>query len=448
MGGVYRRKQKLWLWYIGADGKRIYQATTCRPGEEERAKKILAVVERRVAAEQKTGEHGGPLTLQAYGERWLKGRPAQGVVTHEHEAQRLRLHVWPLLGDVLLKELRPHHVRDMVRALKVKETSRGARKGKPLAPRTVRHVYGSLHTLLHDAVVDELLAANPCVLKRGELPPKVDADPEWRDNAVFNREEVEALISDERIPEDRREWNALQFHAACRVGEAAALRWRHFDPTQEPLGRLTVARSWNHDAKTEGSTKTERTRHMPVHPALAKVLAAWKLNGWHRYFGRAPKPDDLISPNRNGEHRDTRRALKFFHADCEAVSLRVRRQHDSKRTFTSLARGDGARPDVVHWAVWGPTGSIMDAYTTMPWSSLCGEIAKLKVELREGATVLELKAKRAVGAEVCDTACDTRTPGKKKPPSLIDLEAISSTRSRGLEPLTSGVTGRRSNQLN
>ncbi len=53
-----------------------------------------------------------------------------------------------------------------------------------------------------------------------------------------------------------------------------------------------------------------------------------------------------------------------------------------KRTFTSLARGDGARPDVVHWAVWGPTASIMDVYTTLPWPSICAEISKLKVELR------------------------------------------------------------------
>ena len=36
----------------------------------------------------------------------------------------------------------------------------------------------------------------------------------------------------------------------------------------------------------------------------------------------------------------------------------------------------------------------------------------------------------------------------KKPPRLLDLEALIAARSTGLEPVTSGVTGRRSNQLN
>jgi hypothetical protein len=31
-----------------------------------------------------------------------------------------------------------------------------------------------------------------------------------------------------------------------------------------------------------------------VHPTLAKLLAAWKLSGWERLFGREPKPDDLV----------------------------------------------------------------------------------------------------------------------------------------------------------
>ena len=79
-------------------------------------------------------------------------------------------------------------------------------------------------------------------------------------------------------------------------GGAAALRWRHFDPAQEPLGRLTVARSWNHESQAEGTTKTERTRLMPVHPALAKVLAAWKRSGWQRFHGRVPQPDDPAHP--------------------------------------------------------------------------------------------------------------------------------------------------------
>ena len=37
---------------------------------------------------------------------------------------------------------------------------------------------------------------------------------------------------------------------------------------------------------------------MPVHPTLAKILAAWKLSHWERVYGRAPGADDLIVPAR------------------------------------------------------------------------------------------------------------------------------------------------------
>jgi len=71
-------------------------------------------------------------------------------------------------------------------------------------PRTVRHISATLHHVLHDAMVDEILPANPCVLKRGELPKKADKDPIWRSGEIFISGEVESLFSDERIPEDLR----------------------------------------------------------------------------------------------------------------------------------------------------------------------------------------------------------------------------------------------------
>src|SRR5204862_5005201 len=58
--------------------------------------------------------------------------------------------------------------------------------------------------------------------------------------------------------------------------------------------------------------------------------------------------------------------LRRFHEDLERVGLRARRQHDSRRTFISIARADGARPDILRWVTHGPTGDIVDDYTTLP----------------------------------------------------------------------------------
>jgi hypothetical protein len=39
-----------------------------------------------------------------------------------------------------------------------------------LAPKTIRNVYGTLHTLFRDALLKELMTIDPCVLPRGALP--------------------------------------------------------------------------------------------------------------------------------------------------------------------------------------------------------------------------------------------------------------------------------------
>ena len=68
----------------------------------------------------------------------------------------------------------------------------------------------------------------------------VDKDPKWRSQAVYARDEAETLISDERIPADRRMYYGSMLLAGMRSGEIAALRCRT-TTRQQPLGRLTVA---------------------------------------------------------------------------------------------------------------------------------------------------------------------------------------------------------------
>jgi integrase len=316
-------------------------------------------------------------------ETWLERREASGVAAFLDEKTRLRSHVLPILGKIPIDDLRPRHVRDMVASLRAKKS----RLGGVFGPRTVRHIYATLHHVLHDAVVDEILPANPCVLKRGELPKKADKDPTWRSGAVFIREEVESLISDERIPEDRRVLYALEFFTGMRCGEAAALPWRAYDPKPEPLGRLLVATSYDTRSRKVKGTKTDQPREVPVHPMLARVLASWKLSGWQRAFKRQPKPDDLVVPAREGGSRNVCYSLKTFHRDLEGLGLRKRRHYDTRRTFISLAQADGARKDVLRWVTHGPSGDVFDAYTTLPWATLCEAVGCLKVGVKEGKLV-------------------------------------------------------------
>jgi integrase len=96
---------------------------------------------------------------------------------------------------------------------------------------------------------------------------------------VFTREEAETLIADPRIPADRQLVYAFGVLAGLRPGEAAALRWRHWEPSVQPLGKLLVAARYNTRKQRAKGTKTDVVRHVPVHPTLAAMLAEWRLPG-------------------------------------------------------------------------------------------------------------------------------------------------------------------------
>ena len=391
MGTVYPRGRKLWIGFKDVFGKRRYEATDYVVGEEAKAKKVLDAIEARVTAGIAHGEREeGPLTVARYVKTWLDERRQRGFEDVKTDEGRLK-HA-ASLGHLILSSVRPRDIRDLVRTLSAKI---GPAK-TDMAPRTVRHVYGTLHTMFEDALADELIEANPCVLKRGELPKKRDKDPTWRAGAVFTREEVERIISDERIPHDRRVLDALLFLAGLRFGESAALRFSDYDATMKPLGRIRLTQSYSTKKRTLKSLKTEQPREIPVHPTLAKILAQWKLHGWQATMGRPPREDDLLVPSREGRNRNSNHMLRCLHEDLGRIGLRSRRQHDARRTFISLARGDGARADILRWITHGPTGDIVDLYTTLPWETLCAEVSKLRIALL-GGNVVPLR--KVAGAE-------------------------------------------------
>jgi integrase len=385
-GCVFQPDGKPNLWIKVRVGPRDWRnkPTPFLPHQREQADALLAEVREEILArEAAMGGEAAPVTVRAWGRKWLSTREDY----NGDDARILRLHVNPVIGDMLLAEVGSRHI------LELAQTWKGA-------PRTLRNRYSTTHSMFADAAVAGLIQVSPCILRRGKhLPTIEDADAEWRASAVFKRSELVTLITPTAaVEEDSTIVYSLLGLAGVRHGEMAGLRWRHYDPDREPLGSLLIATSYG-----RGRTKTKRTRIMPVHPLLASVLAQWKLTGWSRLMGRAPTDDDLVVPqplqNPAGRRFGKRAHLqvgddsrmrtkdhswKRFARHLEDLKLRHRRIHDLRRTFISLARADGADRDVLRWGTHGRSGDIMDAYTEMDWKRLCGEVAKLKVA-RAGA---------------------------------------------------------------
>jgi integrase len=334
-------------------------------GDDEQ--RIWKLVEQLLDARRARGpEQMQTPTLNCLYDDWIERRKKLGLRNTHNERAQLENHVLPVLGEVPLDEIRVRHVRDLIDAL----------RGSSLAPRTVRSIYGTLHKLFEDLVVDELVPSTPCVLTKDQLPHLRDKDPEWRARALFTREELERLISDRRIPHDRRVLNAIKLLTGVRFGEAAGLRWRDLDEAAVPLMCLAIARSYNQ------RTKTDAPRQVPVHPVLMKILMEWKRIGFVQMTGREPLPDDLIVPSRRGRMRSRHQHRNKFLDDLERLGLRPRRVHDTRRTFITLLRVDGARRDVLKQITHATERSVMDLYTTLPWPTLCEAIRCLAVRRR------------------------------------------------------------------
>jgi integrase len=398
----YLRGKTWWIAYTGPTGENVREST--KQGNRAVAKRIYQQRKREVVdGTWRPPSSGRAVTLADYAERWISRNHARKLATARDYEQRCRDHVLPVLGRMRLEDVRPRHVRAFVDDLV------GAGK---LAPRTIHHVYDTLRSLCRDAVIDEAILATPCVLPPGTLPEKVDRDPEWRATAIFTRAEVETLISDDRIPDDRRAFYALMLLTGSRFGEVAGRRWRDLDLGAEPLHRLTIATQYS-----GRRTKTKRAREVPVHPTLAAILADWRIRGFPLLMGRHPGPEDWIVPSRRGAHRSVRHMHRRLQEDLERVGLRGRRQHDTRRTFITLCLVDGARKDVLRQITHGARGDIMDAYTTLPWPTLCEAVACLKVEVRAGSLHNLLhtgKGRRRIPGETRGLrggADGTRSPG-------------------------------------
>lgn len=416
MSSIYTKKG--WLYASvprskqdgGTGGKTKFKCVALKirdtPAGRVKARSLLEkAVERRKAHARVGRGAPGLVTMKQWADQWLEKRKKLGVVSARLDKSRLNLHVLPIrlsegkaIRDMPLTEVRARHLVelfDMIRTGEITTQSTGkARRGQKFAPRSIRNLYSTLSALFRDAVIEDLIEASPCVLTKHHLGVIMDKDSEWRAGARYTRAELEMLISDERIPPDRRVFYALEGIGANRHGEAAGLRWRHYDSDLAPLGRFTVATSYN-----KGRTKTGRTRFMPVHHTLAAMLAEWRLTAWPAIFGRTPTPDDLICPfppcsrSPQGRMRYLSRSQEFFVEDLKTLGLRHRRGHDLRRTMISLSLEDGARKDLLKYCTHGPPqGEGIDAYITIGWEPLCTEIAKLKVKRTPRGRVVALRA--------------------------------------------------------
>ncbi len=102
----------------------------------------------------------GRVLFREYAEEWRGLQVQHRPTTAAQVETNLRLHVYPQLGDLELRRIRPNHIQALVREL----TSE-------LAPATVEVVYRYISAILRSAVADQLIPKSPAVGPK--LPAKI-----------------------------------------------------------------------------------------------------------------------------------------------------------------------------------------------------------------------------------------------------------------------------------
>ena len=397
--GVYERRhasgnKTYWIRYRDAGGRSVREAAGSSIAD------AVALLRNRTREVAEGGQaRVTPQTVAEYAACWVPLRRGEGVRTAKREEQILVNNVLPYLGAMRLEELRPRHIADWVRTLRT--TTR-------LSAKSIRNVHGVLSSMLSRARFDELLTDNPAK----DLPPGVLPDNERvRNVAAFSRDEIERLIADPRIPEDRRTLYAIAAFTGARLGEICGMRWSDVDENAQPLKRWMLRTQWDRQP-----LKTSRPRDVPIHAELWQLLGAWRLVGWPRLTGRTPRADDLVVPKPDGTMHTSHAGAQSLHAHAAAVGIETRTPqgmrdaHSFRRSFITLTRTDGAPTDVVERITHNAKGAQIDAYTYFGWEAFCAAVSALRLDPRKyrtGALAAPAKAALSPAAAPPETAIES-----------------------------------------
>jgi integrase len=212
------------------------------------------------------------------------------------------------LGDYLTRHMGDVHLNEMTTA-KIQEavhrlSDHGGRRtdahpsGRPLAPKTVRHIGTLLYTVLSDADrLGVLKIPHPMANKRVLLPKLPRRKP-----AVLDQTKLQMLFDRAR---DTRLFPFIVLAAStgCRRGELLALQWTDLDMC---TGLLSISKSLEQTKAglRVKSTKSEEPRRLGVPEWALQVVREHrdKQDGDRRLFGADYIDNNLIFCQPNGSY--------------------------------------------------------------------------------------------------------------------------------------------------
>lgn len=169
---------------------------------------------------------------------------------------------------------------DIEKYLSYLRTEYKGRFGKPLAPKTVHHHYGTLNLIFGYAEKQELIEKNP--MSKVEAPKKKRKAVE----ALTQEQATEFLKAVDQGALDFRCMVYLLITTGIRRGECVGLKWKDID---ENNNTLAIERNVIYTPKSGLVINTPKTanglRQIPLIPNVAELLKKYKQEIGHRHKG-------------------------------------------------------------------------------------------------------------------------------------------------------------------
>ena len=315
-----------------AEGKRTTRKLgMVRKGRSDGLSKTQAEgVLREMIIADASRPHGGPQppTIRELGTALVARLQADGRKPSHIESVRYHLskHIVPLLGDLPANDVDERDVRRLV--------DRMLRDGK--APKTVRNVAGTLHSVLRLAVEQSVIDRNPCDMAS---LPQVRPDATIRFLTVAELERVLDAPPGADTTQAERDWwpvvRLLVLTAAMtgmRLGELRALRWSDLD-----MAAMKVRVRQSYVRSEYGAPKSRRSvRAIPLASRLVD-----ELNDHHKRTVWNQDSDLVLAHPHTGRPLDRVRLLTHFKAALVRADVRPVRIHDLRHTFATTMAANG-----------------------------------------------------------------------------------------------------------
>lgn len=261
------------------------------------------------------GAGKGVPTLRDYATRWLAERDIKPRTRADYQIL-LDRHILPPLGDETLTALAPALIRSWHAEL------------APGKPTTRAHAYGLLRTILHTAVDDDIITANPCRIRGGGSVKRDSV------TTIASLPEVEAIAA--AMPERLRAMIWLAAWCGLRYGEITELRRSDIDITAQVVRvRRGVVRVGG-ETIVDTPKSAAGIRNVTIPPHVVTLIA----DHLDRHVGR--DPGALLFPSDYGEHLAPSTFYGWYYPARKAAGRPDLRFHDLRHTQATLAAATGA----------------------------------------------------------------------------------------------------------